>query len=221
MTEQYLAILIDSLQKKIILLDEISELTELQSKVLADKSMDFQVFDAYVNDKDVLVKQLEKLDEGFDLVYRHVQKDLPQKKTQYANEIGILQDLISQIMDKSMDFQVFDAYVNDKDVLVKQLEKLDEGFDLVYRHVQKDLPQKKTQYANEIRILQDLISQIMDKSMSLQARESRNQQAVMQIFREEKTKLGSHRRSNQAAMNYYRNSSGLVALAPQFLDQKK
>jgi hypothetical protein len=158
MTEQYLAILIDSLQKKIILLNELSELTELQSKVLADKSMDFQVFDAYVNDKDALVKQLEKLDEGFDLVYRHIQKELPQKKTQYAKEIGVLQDLISQIM---------------------------------------------------------------DKSMSLQARESRNQQAVIQIFREEKTKLGSQRRSNNAALNYYRNSSGLASLAPQFLDQKK
>jgi hypothetical protein len=158
MTEQYLAILIDSLQKKNVLLDEISKLTELQSNVLADKSMDFQTYDAYVNDKDALVRQLEKLDEGFDLVYRHVQKDLPQKKDQYAKEIGVLQDLISQIM---------------------------------------------------------------DKSMSLQARESRNQQAVIQLFRDEKSKLSGQRRTNNAAMNYYRNSSGLAALAPQFLDQKK
>jgi hypothetical protein len=158
MTEQYLAILIDSLEKKIVLLDEIGKLTELQSNVLADKSMDFQAFDAYVNDKDALVRQLEKLDEGFDLIYRHVQKDLPLKRDQYAKEISVLQDLISRIM---------------------------------------------------------------DKSMSLQARESRNQQAVIQIFRDEKSKLSDQRRTNHAAMNYYRNSSGLAALTPQFLDQKK
>jgi predicted HTH domain antitoxin len=163
MTEQYLAVLIDSLQKKCILLDKISELTELQSETIAEGTLSQEI----------------------------------------------------------MDFQKYDAYVNDKDVLVKELEKLDEGFDLVYRHIQKDLPQKKEQYAVQIRTLQQLISQIMDKSMSLQARESRNQQAVMQLIRKEKNKLGSQRRSNNAALNYYRNSSGLASLNPQFLDQKK
>jgi hypothetical protein len=109
MIERYLDILIDSLTKKLALLEELDDLTGKQTEILKLEDMDFAVFDEYVTRKDNCVLELTKLDEGFDLVYRNIRDELPGNKEKYATQIALLQNQISEIMDLSMSLQAQEA----------------------------------------------------------------------------------------------------------------
>jgi flagellar biosynthesis/type III secretory pathway chaperone len=105
MIERYLDILIDSLTKKLALLEELDDLTGKQTEILKLEDVDFAVFDEYVTRKDNCVQELTKLDEGFDLVYRNIRDELPANKEKYTMQIAMLQKQISKIMDLSMSLQ--------------------------------------------------------------------------------------------------------------------
>jgi hypothetical protein len=120
-----------------------------------------------------------------------------------------------------VDYEGFDGCVDEKDRLIQDLDKMDEGFELAYAHVKEELPANREKYAAYVRRMQDLISEVMDKSVSLQAQEERNRQAVEDAFRRERKGLRQGRKSSKAAMDYYRNVSSSNVMPPQFMDKKK
>ena len=99
--------------------------------------------------------------------------------------------------------------------------ELDEGFETVYDRIKEQLIGRKEQYAVQIRILQNLISELTDKSVKLQAMEQRNKTAVEQQFRKSREKIRQGRQNKQAALNYYKNMNHSNYVPPQFLDDKK
>jgi flagellar biosynthesis/type III secretory pathway chaperone len=144
-----------------------------------------------------------------------------EKKNKVLDEIYTLSQQQADILaaDK-MDLQGFDACVDKKDACIKTLNKLDAGFETLYKNVEQELAANRTTYSAQIRKLQQLIKQITDKSVSIQALEERNRKAVTQMFSKERKELGKGKRSLNAAMTYYRSMSGAAAAGPQFLDQK-
>ena len=72
MNKQYVTALEESLEKKIRVLDEIYRISWLQTEILDKKPMDFERFDTYVDDKDICIEKLNKLDEGFEIGRAHV-----------------------------------------------------------------------------------------------------------------------------------------------------
>ena len=57
MNKQYVTALEESLEKKIRVLDEIYRISRLQTEILDKKPMDFERFDAYVDDKDICIEK--------------------------------------------------------------------------------------------------------------------------------------------------------------------
>jgi flagellar biosynthesis/type III secretory pathway chaperone len=154
--------------------------------------------------------------------YLEILQDSMTKKVELLNALDKLTQQQSDLLkQEEVDFSAFDECVTKKDELVLQLTKLDEGFDLVYRHIRAELPAQKEQYATQIAALQQLISKVMDHSMSLQAQEARNQEALNQVFRREREQLGKRRKSTRVALDYYKSANGVAAIEPQFLDKKK
>lgn len=105
-------------------------------------------------------------------------------------------------------YEDFDKNTEDKDVLIYKLNKLDEGFELVYEKVREELSANKAKYTSEIKIMQSLITKITEKSASIQAEEQRNKLAMEQAFRNEKTRLKTQRSGVKAVKSYTQTMRG-------------
>ena len=65
----YLELMKDSLVKKDKLLSEIITLTKEQGVLLGETEFDDEVFDKLIAKKSILISEINKLDDGFDLTY--------------------------------------------------------------------------------------------------------------------------------------------------------
>lgn len=108
-----------------------------------------------------------------------------------------------------------------KDELIQRLLKLDEGFELLYERIREQLLGNKSAYKNQINSLQQLICQITEKSVSIQAQEARNKKLIENFFAKEKKQLKQGRRASKAAYDYYKSMSNASIMPPQIMDQKK
>lgn len=145
-----------------------------------------------------------------------------EKKIHVLEEIFRICRLQEELLKKKpFSYEQFDAYVNDKDICIEKLNKLDEGFELIYERVGQELKGNSAFYKRQIVHLQQMISEITDKSVAVQALEERNKKTISEIFTEERKTIGQGKRSLNVAMNYYRNMNGANIISPQYMDKKK
>lgn len=109
MDKLYLTILMESLQKKIRILDQIILADQEQREALEDPNLDPDDFDRIVQKKADDIEQLEQLDAGFEEVFARVKEELDGNREQYKEQIHIMQDLIRKITDKSLLIQKQEA----------------------------------------------------------------------------------------------------------------
>ncbi len=100
METEYINIMIQSLEKKSRLLDQIIKLNNIQKQLLEDPNLDVDDFEKNVNDKGTLIEQLELLDSGFESLYEKVQGELGQNRSRYTEQIKKMQELIRTVTEK-------------------------------------------------------------------------------------------------------------------------
>ena len=155
------------------------------------------------------------------------------------NYLEILEDSLKQksvILDKIMEYngkqeallkqekmslEDFDFYMDQKDELIEQLNRLDDGFETLYERIRQQLQENKDAHKEQIGRLQKLITQVTEKSVSIQAQEARNKKLVEEYLSRERQQLGQDRQTSKAAYDYYKSMSNTNVLPPQFMDQKK
>ena len=115
----------------------------------------------------------------------------------------------------------FDKAVEEKGRLIEQLNRLDEGFETMYAKLSEQLKANRDKYAKEISGLQNLIAQVTEMSVTIQAQEKRNKQLVEQFFAKERAGLRQNRKSSKAAYDYYKGMSNNSFVQPQYYDSKK
>lgn len=108
MNKQYVSVLVESLEKKIRVLDQIHQLCQRQAGVIASEPADFEEFDRCMDEKDKCIQELDKLDEGFEMLYDRVGQELKGNKSLYSEQIQRMQQAISEIMDKSTAIQALE-----------------------------------------------------------------------------------------------------------------
>lgn len=109
MQQTYVDIMIQSLRKKIQVLDEIMEQNVIQKEKLEDDRATADEFDKTVEKKALLIEQLEQLDSGFDKLYDRVKEELRINRPMYTQQIKTMQEYIRMITDKSMQIQTQEA----------------------------------------------------------------------------------------------------------------
>ena len=102
----YLNLMIDSLEKKLAVLEQIQAASEKQSGLIKAEPFDQEQFDKAMDEKAEQIEQLNQLDDGFDSLYSRIREELPAQKEAYREQIGKLQELIRQISEKSATVQV-------------------------------------------------------------------------------------------------------------------
>ena len=93
-------ILVESLEKKSRILDEIMEENETQERLFKQEELDMEELDASTERMGELAEKLELLDEGFESVYERIRQELIENKSAYRTEIGRMQELIALITEK-------------------------------------------------------------------------------------------------------------------------
>lgn len=144
------------------------------------------------------------------------------KKLEILDEIDAYNQGQSQLLKKDkVSVEELDENMNHKDELIQRLTALDEGFETLYERIREQLLADRDAYREQIQRLQQLISQITEKSVSIQAQEIRNKNLVEDYFKKERSQIRQHRQSSKAAYNYYRSVNNTNLVMPQMMDQKK
>lgn len=114
----------------------------------------------------------------------------------------------------------FDEIVEAKGELIDQLNLLDSGFEKLFERTKEELNGHKEEHADKIRIMQGHIKSITDKSVEIQAQESRNKDLMTKKFTMIKEQARSLRTSGKVANQYKQNMDKLNFIEPQFMDNK-
>jgi hypothetical protein len=121
----------------------------------------------------------------------------------------------------NVELEQFDESVEKKGQLIEKLSALDNGFESLYEKVSEELKGRREQYAPQIKVLQDLITEVTDASVTIQAQEARNKKLIDDFFRKEREGIRMGRKASKAAINYYKTMSKSSVVMPQFMDDKK
>lgn len=153
--------------------------------------------------------------------YLKILEESLQKKVTILENLQTINERQTAILsEETVSLEKFDVCVDEKDVYITELTKLDDGFESLYEHIKQELVSNKEAYYEQIGRLQQLIALITDKSVSLQAQESRNKAMVEKYFAKERSNLTMNRKTSTAAYNYYKNVNKSNMNTPQFLDKK-
>ncbi len=154
--------------------------------------------------------------------YLMILQESLKKKINVLDEIIRLSKRQADVLSKEpVAYDEFDKCVDDKDICIEQIESLDKGFESIYQKVKQELADNGGKYAEWIKECQRLIAEVTEKSVEIQALESRNKQAVEEAMRKERRGFRQGRRSVEVAKSYYRNMSHTNVVPPQFMDRKK
>ncbi|MCI8736469.1 MAG: hypothetical protein HFI11_05725 [Lachnospiraceae bacterium] len=153
--------------------------------------------------------------------YLDMLRDSLKKKLDILNRIMDYQKKESDMLKGSMDMEAFDKSINDKVALAESIDSLDDGFEQVYDRIRQEMIGNKEKYAVQIKELQDLIAEISEKNVLIQAEENRIRLEVDNYAKRESLALRQRRDTGKAARNYYNNMKKLNYVDSQFMDKKK
>lgn len=156
-----------------------------------------------LNSAQVLVESLEKKSRILDEI-------IQENKTQ---ELLLNRD--------EVDMDALDVSVDRMGELAEKLELLDEGFETVYDRIRRELIDHKSLYRTEIRRMKELIAEITDKVVSINAARMRNKLQAENQFKKRRQQIGKASSKMKVSQNYYNNMNRLNYVAPQFYDNKK
>ena len=155
--------------------------------------------------------------------YLSVLVDTLQKKKDVLEIISNLTEQQKQILQNdNFEEEEFQKTIDQKEKYLKELEKLDSGFEQVYERVALVLKHNKEMYQEKIQIAQQLIREVMDLSVGIRALEEQNKERFFYCLLNKRGKIKSFKTGNKVAINYYKNMPNMHQVGQSyFLDKKK
>ena len=101
----YIIVLHDSLSKKVDIVKKILKCTKEQNVILSSDEVNVDRFNDLISEKDILLKKLEELDNGFDTTFDRVKEELKNNKDMYKSQILEMQNYIRVITDMSVEIE--------------------------------------------------------------------------------------------------------------------
>lgn len=105
MTEDYLQIMVESLQKKNDVLDKITELEKRQLALALKQPPDLEAYDALMDVKGNLIDELGRLDDGFTHTYELVKDEVQTNPHPYQEQVHAMQELIRAAVEKGVSIE--------------------------------------------------------------------------------------------------------------------
>ena len=125
------------------------------------------------------------------------------------------------LTEETMDWDAFDALIDEKAELIEELDGLDDGFTSVFDRIKDELDKKRAEYKEEIATLKQQIRKVTEQSTSLMASEQRNKDLVIKQTGAARREIAQRKTSSRAAANYYKSMNQINMIDPQLMDKKK
>lgn len=100
MDQNGVQILLQSLEKKNQILDQLISHNELQEQLLKEEELNLDQLDQMLDEQGRLVEELDQLDQGFEALYDRMREEIIGNKEKYRAQIGRMQECIQQITAK-------------------------------------------------------------------------------------------------------------------------
>ena len=91
----YVRMMVDVLKRKEKILQRILKQTKEQEVILKQEDVDYERFQSILDEKGKQIDELNEIDEGFDALFKKVEKEITAHKENYLTEIATMQKLIS------------------------------------------------------------------------------------------------------------------------------
>ncbi|MDE6406761.1 MAG: hypothetical protein K2M20_14045, partial [Lachnospiraceae bacterium] len=104
---------------------------------------------------------------------------------------------------EELDIEALDASTDRMGELAEKLELLDEGFEAVYDRIREELIQNKSAYRTEIKRMQELIAEITEKVVGINAARMRNKLQAETYFKKSRQQIGKATSKIKVSHNYY------------------
>lgn len=148
--------------------------------------------------------------------------------TSLQKKISILEDIQRETERHTQLLQKDDTSIDDmdsifdkKEKLIEKLNETDKGFETIYSRVQGVLTSQPSKFKEQVKQLQELIKQITELSVNLQAQEHRNKEYMENFIIKQKKEIRDMKSNNKAALQYYQNMANQHRGQSYFLDQKE
>lgn len=152
---EYIAVMIQSLQKKKRVLELIISKNNAQRAMFENDELEAEQLEDNLNEKEELIQQLVALDEGFQNVFEHISEELRDNREDYTAEIQQLQQLIQDITERSNTVQIQEK--RNYDLAIRQ-------FTSVRKQIKKDRTSSRqvNQYYRNMMNLNNVDAQYID-----------------------------------------------------------
>ena len=130
---------------------------------------------------------------------------LKRKKTVLTTLYEQTKEQETLLTDDSMDVDRFEKLLDEKGEGIEELNKIDDGFDSLYKKLEQELMGNQDSYREEISIMKELITQVTDLGTKIQVLEKKNHDRFQQYITDEREKIRAANKSQQTAMTYARN----------------
>lgn len=154
----YIKILVESLIKKVEILDDILKENEKQKSAVSEEKFNDVLFEETLNNKEKYINELNSLDSGFETVYNRVRDVFQDEKSKsiYGEEIRHMKELIGKITNKTLEIQRQEK--SNEQLVMKKLG--DERNDIVQT---KSLRKAASDYYKNMNKVDYIEPQFMDK----------------------------------------------------------
>ena len=154
--------------------------------------------------------------------YLELMKDSLVKKEKILDALlEFTKEQESLLGETDFDDDAFDDLITKKSCLIEEINKLDEGFDLIYKRIADKVKTEPALYKENIEKLQEFIRNLVDKGVEIETAERRNQIKFDMKVSKSKDKIKSYNLNSSAVTKYYSNMSGNTGESTYFLDHKK
>ncbi|MDF2907668.1 MAG: hypothetical protein K0R34_2989 [Herbinix sp.] len=144
------------------------------------------------------------------------------KKSLILDQLVQLSEEQETVMNQeTIDEDSFNDLFDKKDHLIQAILKLDDGFEQVFQRVKEELTGHPGSYQKEIVRLSELITEVTDKGVSLQAIELRNKAKLEMYLQRKRKGIKDSKLSMKSANNYYKNMANQNQQQSYFFDKKK
>ncbi|MBE5918663.1 MAG: flagellar protein FliT [Pseudobutyrivibrio ruminis] len=112
--------------------------------------------------------------------------------------------------------------MNMKSELIERIIMLDDGFEQLFNRVKAIIEADRDTYADEIRLMQELIKKVTALTADVEASEYRNKEYAKTRFANIKKEAREIKKSSDVVSSYYKHMMSPQTTAdPAFLDKKK
>ncbi|MCH5272767.1 MAG: flagellar export chaperone FlgN [Lachnospiraceae bacterium] len=149
-------------------------------------------------------------------------EDTIQKKEQLLNTLLELTKAQETVLTgEKFSMEEFTELMDKKEPHIQKIEKLDEGFEAVFKKMKPAVDDYKKEFEPRIKAMQQQIKTVLEKGAALCALEEKNKARLEICLRDRRQEIKSFKKSSQMVSSYYKNMAGSAGDKSLFMDKKK